>query len=780
MPSLVPGFEYDIFVSCRQKDNKYDNWVTEFVQNLKRELESTFKEEISVYFNISPHDADGSLKEKLKCLVFIPVISLTYCDPKSFVWENEFKAFIRQASEDMFGLNVKLPSGRFVNRILPVRIHQLDETDNKLFEQAAGEAIRGIYFIYREPGVNRPLTTEDDEEKNLEGISYRNQINKVANAIKEIIDGVRNTEKTGIKKTEESISRRPAPQRRNATGIIAAVLITLALVTAGYLIISRLKEQPEKSIAVLPFYNDSPDAENTYFINGVMDEILNNLQKIKDFKTISRTSAEQFRDRNRPPVTKIAKDLNVNYIVEGSGQKYGNRFILRVQLIGVKKNREYHLWAESYEQDILDAKDIIGIQNRVAQSIAAELKATLTPEEKKLMGKMPDINLNAYDLYMKAEDYHKDFQRTHNLDSYQRSVSCYLAAIEIDSSFAKAYSGLAFTFGERAYWESFFQKSFLDSCYKLVSIALSLDDQLEEGYFLKGMYHWANGHIDEALNNFDKALSINPNYYNAYLYKGRTLTLLLHDYIRGIENYNEALLLIRGEERSSLLRVIGNAYRDVGFIDNAREYYQEAFAIDSNEALNFNNLAWIEFSLGNFEEALKLAKQADAIDSINLSDLMFYSVPPGHDEEALMQAEKLVRMFNRSGTLNIVQSHRIGYAFYQTGKTDEAKYYLNQQIKYSGESIKLSRDNAQRKAAQYDLAATYAFLGDKEKAYQYLNEFDKTDFYQLWWVSLARHDPLFAPVRNEEQFQRIVKNMEAKYQKVHDNVGKWMEEQGIL
>ena len=99
MGSLVSGYEYDIFISYRHKDNKRDGWVTKFVNNLKVELESTFKEEISVYFDINPHDGllethnvDASLKEKLKCLVFIPIISQTYRDPKSFAWAHEFCA----------------------------------------------------------------------------------------------------------------------------------------------------------------------------------------------------------------------------------------------------------------------------------------------------------------------------------------------------------------------------------------------------------------------------------------------------------------------------------------------------------------------------------------------------------------------------------------------------------------------------------------------------------------------------------------------------------------
>ena len=114
MASIIEGYKYDIFISYRQKDNKYDGWVTEFVDNLKKELEATFKEEISVYFDINPsdylletYDVDASLKDKLKCLVFIPIISRTYCDPKSFAWVHEFKAFVEQASKDQFGLKDK-------------------------------------------------------------------------------------------------------------------------------------------------------------------------------------------------------------------------------------------------------------------------------------------------------------------------------------------------------------------------------------------------------------------------------------------------------------------------------------------------------------------------------------------------------------------------------------------------------------------------------------------------------------------------------------------------
>jgi hypothetical protein len=139
MASLLPGYEYDIFISYRQKDNKHNGWGIEFVNNLKGELETTFKEEISVYFDINPHDGllethdiSASLKEKLRCLVFIPIISRTYSDPKSFAWESEFCVFNKLAKDDNFDRDVKLNNGNVASRILPIKIHDSDLDDKVL------------------------------------------------------------------------------------------------------------------------------------------------------------------------------------------------------------------------------------------------------------------------------------------------------------------------------------------------------------------------------------------------------------------------------------------------------------------------------------------------------------------------------------------------------------------------------------------------------------------------------------------------------------------------
>src|SRR5258705_1428317 len=201
MSSLISGFEYDIFISYRQKDKKSEHCVTEFVNALKIELEATFKEDISIYFDENPHDGihenydvDDSLREKLKCLVFIPVISRTYCDSKSFAWVHEFKAFLSQASKDAYGFKVKLPNGNVASRVLPVRIHELEPEDVKMFEAETQSVLRPIDFVFQSSGVNRPLLPSDKKEENSSHTFYRDQVNKVANALREIIQGLRDME----------------------------------------------------------------------------------------------------------------------------------------------------------------------------------------------------------------------------------------------------------------------------------------------------------------------------------------------------------------------------------------------------------------------------------------------------------------------------------------------------------------------------------------------------------------------------------------------------------
>lgn len=208
MASIFPGYEYDIFVSYRHNDNAYDGWVSEFVERLSKELVATVKDKLTVFFDDNPedglmesHNVDHTIASKIKAVIFIPIVSQTYCDTKGFAWNYEFLLFNKAASEDSYGREIKLPNGNVTSRILPVRIHEIEREDVGLLENVLQGVLRSIDFIYHAQGVNRPLRPKDDDlHDNLNNTIYRNQINKVANAIKEIITGIKSIDSKAIEK----------------------------------------------------------------------------------------------------------------------------------------------------------------------------------------------------------------------------------------------------------------------------------------------------------------------------------------------------------------------------------------------------------------------------------------------------------------------------------------------------------------------------------------------------------------------------------------------------
>jgi hypothetical protein len=329
MPSLIPGFEYDIFISYRQKDNKYDGWVTDFVSNLKKELEATFKEDVSIYFDANPvdglmetHDVGDSLKHKLNCVIFIPIISQTYCDPKSFAWKHEFLEFKQHASEDQFGLKIRLENGNVASRILPISIHELDPTDKKLLEGELGGVLRGIEFIYRTAGVVRPLKSVEEEPKaNLNHTYYRDQINKVARSIKELINAAQNPNAPASEPSR--VTHAPALSTGGKKKVMMAAAIVGLLGLVSFLIYyfgdfgKQVSDATTKSIAVLPFENMTKDAEQDYFTNGIAEDILNHLTKISDLRIKSRTSTLQYKGTTKS-IPEIGNELSVENVVEGS------------------------------------------------------------------------------------------------------------------------------------------------------------------------------------------------------------------------------------------------------------------------------------------------------------------------------------------------------------------------------------------------------------------------------------------------------------------------------
>jgi TolB-like protein len=486
MTSLIEGYKYDIFISYRQKDNKGDRWVSEFVDALKDELESTFKEEISVYFDINPHDGllethdvDASLKGKLKCLIFIPIISRTYCDPKSFAWEHEFKVFIEQASKDEFGLKVKLPNGNVASRVLPVIIHDLDVADVKECESVLGGVIRGIEFIYKEAGVNKPLTVDDNENKNLNCTKYRIQVNKTANAIKEILEGM-------TTEPSEAIPERQKP---------------------------LLEDKPplkEKSIIVLPFENMSPDPDQEYFSDGLTEEIITDLSHINDLLVISRSSAMTFKGTKKK-IGEIASDVNVRYVLEGSVRKAGNNLRITAQLIdGIT---DTHIWAEKYS-GIMD--DVFDIQEKVSRSIAGSLKLKLSNEENERISQKPIDNAQVYEYYLKA---------IKSIDSWaekglEQALDYIHKGLDISGDNVLLYFGIGYIYFMYAVLELKDNDECVVKLEQYAKKIFDLDSSSSYGYRLLGLINLRRSNLQQAIIQLKKYLSFNPNDLDALWWLG--------------------------------------------------------------------------------------------------------------------------------------------------------------------------------------------------------------------------------------------------------------------
>ncbi len=535
-----------------------------------------------------------------------------------------------------------------------------------------------------------------------------------------------------------------------------------------------------KSIAVLPFKNLSDTITNQYFIDGLMEEILADLSKIHDLRVISRTSVEPFRGTDKS-ASEIAKKLKVDYIVEGSGQKYGNNFRLRVQLIDASKDK--HIWTELYEQEIKDVKDIFGIQSQIAQSIASELKTVITPEEKQLIEKTPTTNLTAYDFYRRGREEHlKYWNNNTDRDVLQKAEDLYHYTLQYDSTYALAYTGLAWVYWDKHYSRDYLSENFLDSVPILCDIALSFNHQLSEAHTLKGMYCTQTGKWEQALEEFDKAIKFNPNDWMAYRGKGEFYYET--DWISFIKYYQKAASINRGLELPELLSKLGYAYASAGFHEKAEQYYQDKLKLDNDSVGYYSELARIEFWLGNFNKSMELSVKGVEIDSTNLIALTFLAENYGRlnrNAESLKYWGKYVKIFKIQGDKQVMHyMHRIGYAFTQNGYKEEAEHYFNEQIEYCERSIELGRQYEKMLYTYYDLAGVYAFKGERDKAYGNLRIFNKKPMMSSWMVTLIKTDPLYNSIRNEPEFQLIVRDVVAKHQAEHERVKKWLEEQGML
>jgi TolB-like protein/Tfp pilus assembly protein PilF len=800
MASIIPGYEYDIFISYRQNDNR-SGWVTEFVAALQEELAATLKEPISVYFDTNPHDGllethnvDKSLEGKLKCLIFIPIISQTYCDPQSFAWQHEFCAFNKLAKEDQFGRDIRLGSGNVASRILPVKIHDLDPEDKTLLENELGGVLRSIEFIYKSAGVNRPLNPSDNPDKNLNKTFYRDQINKVANSIKEIITAIKkpNQQDRGISR-EVSKPKPESPKNLNLKIIIASLLV-LVLLALGYFFIPKLTKSSkpvEKSIAVLPFRNLSNDSTQIYFCDGFMEEILNNLQRVKEFTVRSR--ADQYRNTTKTVKT-IGEEMNVKYLIQGVVDREEDSLKVWIKLTDAESNKL--IWSNDYTREM---KQLFSLQSEIAKEIASELKAELTPEEIKKIEKKPTENLEAYNYYLQGNYY---YWKAYDSGDNSNAIELYEKAIRLDPGFALAFTGIAKCLLDQ-YWEyKDHSEDILRNSKQAIEKAFEIDPNLPDAHLALGIYYY-HGYLKypEALKQFELVLKDQSKNSEAILYSA-AVHRRAGNWEMAKSDFEKAIELDPG--RSEIADDVGGTFDVLRDYSKAEEFYNMSILLRPDWVEPYLNLSWMYLKWkGDMRKAREILGNAARNNKSSISDSLIIEsnvlidIYEGKYKEALkdislfkydvIQSQGYFRpkyLYNAT-IYGLMNKPELEHAYYDSARIflekriidfpEDQRLYSSLGIVYAGLGLKGRAIEAGKRGVELmpinkdayggvlraeDLALIYVMVGKYDDAIEQIKYLLSIPGFLS--TKILELDPRWAPLRNLPEFKKMMESDSGK------------------
>jgi tetratricopeptide (TPR) repeat protein len=381
-------------------------------------------------------------------------------------------------------------------------------------------------------------------------------------------------------------------------------------------------------------------------------------------------------------------------------------------------------------------------------------------------------NLTAYDFYKRGRDALPEFWiEVRDSGALNRAGMYYRKAIGFDSTFANAYVGLAEVYYANHFLSGRRRENYLDSTLILADRAIFYDKKLSEAHIVKGMYLFSNWLREEALNEVDSALKLKPDDWMTFY--GKAYICQNDDNVEFLDNLQKALIINHnGKESPTIYRMIGKRLLETGFIDKAVSCFTKAFELDRDSAFYLGCLGLTESDQGKFQKSIGYCERAlmtkpdySEVIERKADDYLF----SGQFQESLKYYKEL----------NHIDQHS-AYSYYQNKFNKEADRLFDQLVI----ARKMSITKFPRAMLNYyDLAEIYAFMGDKETAlnyFRYCTQMKNIKNCQLWMLTHIKYDPLFNNIRDVPEFQKIVKEAEAKYNAEHEKVRKWLDEQGKL
>jgi serine/threonine protein kinase/Tfp pilus assembly protein PilF len=668
-------------------------------------------------------------------------------------------------------------------------------------------------------GVPAPIVAllnillEKDPSRRFQGpLQLQRALAKVKEAV---VSGLRLSAselRTIANQTTDQSPRRPR-RKRIARWLIASTVSATALLLGWFFFVANRgpffnwrsadSAATERSIAVLPFESLSENKRDTYFTDGVHDEILNNLAKIAQLKVISRTSVMQYRPDVKRDLRQIANTLGVAYILEGTVRRSGNYVRISTDLVNARN--DHTVWADSYDRDLTD---IFAIQSEIAQAIASKLTAALSPEEKKRIETRPTDNLEAYDLYLQANklilnSYVVGVLGAGMIDkTLNEAISLLDQAVRLDPKFTLAYcasvkaNAQAYEFGDRTPE----RRAAADAAIKG---ALELQPDLPEVHLAYTLYlYWIYRDYERARVQLDMARRSLPNSVEAFLLAGY-MDRRQGKWDKALEEFNEAIA--RDPRNPKSVYEVAETLFDLRHFSAAEQAFDLLIEVMPDQSmLKVRKADWLQAKNGD-RTPLRLALAALPASMANDTSVLCYRLRFALDSSDWQQAKQLIERLGDSeddggfgttyasvsvGCYSILLARLQGEqvttnpAFAQTrqqlvekvnrlpenarliaklGLVDallDNKKEAISEAKHATGMLPVSRDALHGPGVALNLAVVYAWTNDLDLAFETLDPLTRTP-NGLYYGDL-KNSSLYEPLRKDPRYQKLLAELAPK------------------
>lgn len=560
--------------------------------------------------------------------------------------------------------------------------------------------------------------------------------------LREIKEMLQTTRKTVVPKT---IKAKKSVKNISSLAVTLLIIILLAIYI---FLIPKHRIADKKSILILPFQNLNTSPNQAYFSNGVTEDLITQVSKIKDLKVISYKASKEYKYRDKN-LKDIAAELRVRNILQGSIRRQEDEVRITVKLFDVESDEI--LWAESYDRNL---SDIFLIQSDVADRIASALEVQLSSKEKAGLEKIYTEDLTAYDYYLKGREYYYRYRQKDN----EEAISLFRKCLKLDPDFALASAGLAdafvqqtLRFGLESYW--------LDSAIVRCNNALSMDANLAEGYKALGLIYYTKSWFHKALEANLKAVELNPNYDPAIANLGWIYT--------NLGRFDKALPLLHkamelNPTNPSITVGLGFVYLFLRDLEKSSKWFEYTIDLQPNHQPN-PVIGLILIDLLKARPAKALIKSEKITSQIRNDAGLFIAA----GDAALISGNPTLasQFFEQAISVEPAAWHPItgvnsttsmGFIFWKMNHKKQAEELFIISQTQDQETL---QQGSEWWGIAYDLAALNAIQGFRKEAYKWLEKAIENGFRFYAWAQI---DPLLENLREEEKFKNIMKQLKTR------------------